>query len=79
MVNHRFAPYTLVHCAPSMGAAEEYDLWGSVAHWYTHLLDFFIEWELPPMTDDQLKEKFPILESSHVTAPLIRKSSAIRT
>ena len=39
-------------------------MWGSVAWWYTHLIDFAIEWELPPMSEEQLKECFPNLESS---------------
>lgn len=62
--NDRVAPYTLVHCAPTMVAADAYDVWGSVAWWYTHLIDFAIEWELPPMTDQQLQERFPLLQSA---------------
>ncbi len=59
---NKVAPYTLVHCATSMAEAEKYDIWGSVAWWYTHLIDFAIEWELPPMSDAELAERFPNLE-----------------
>jgi alkanesulfonate monooxygenase SsuD/methylene tetrahydromethanopterin reductase-like flavin-dependent oxidoreductase (luciferase family) len=62
--NDKVAPYTLVHCAPSMAEAEKYDAWGAVAWWYTHLLDFMIEWEMPPMSDEELATKFPNLQSA---------------
>ena len=64
VVNNRVAPYTLVHCAANMAEADSYDVWGSVAWWYTHLIDFAIEWELPPMSDEQLRERFPNLEAA---------------
>ena len=61
---NKVAPYTLVHCATSMAEAERYDVWGSVAWWYTHIIDFAIEWELPPMSDEELVKRFPNLESA---------------
>ena len=64
VLNNKVAPYTLVHCASDMGDAESYDVWGSVAWWYTHLIDFAIEWELPPMSEEQLRERFPNLEAA---------------
>lgn len=64
IVNNKVAPYTLVHCASSMAEAENYDIWSSVAWWYTHLIDFTIEWELPPMSDDELKKRFPNLDAA---------------
>jgi alkanesulfonate monooxygenase SsuD/methylene tetrahydromethanopterin reductase-like flavin-dependent oxidoreductase (luciferase family) len=61
--NTRVAPYTLVHCTPDMAKAEkEYDVWDSVAWWYTNQIEFLIQWELPPMTDEELTERFPLLE-----------------
>jgi alkanesulfonate monooxygenase SsuD/methylene tetrahydromethanopterin reductase-like flavin-dependent oxidoreductase (luciferase family) len=63
--NTRVAPYTLVACYSDLAKAErEYGIWDSVAWWYTHLLDFIIEWELPPMTDEQLHKQFPNLEAA---------------
>jgi alkanesulfonate monooxygenase SsuD/methylene tetrahydromethanopterin reductase-like flavin-dependent oxidoreductase (luciferase family) len=62
VTTHKFAPYTLVHCATSMADAETYDIWSSVAWWYTHIIDFAIEWELPPMSDEELTKHFPNLE-----------------
>jgi len=47
-----------------MAEAEIYDVWGSVAWWYTHLIDFAIEWELPPMSEEQLAERFPNLRAA---------------
>jgi alkanesulfonate monooxygenase SsuD/methylene tetrahydromethanopterin reductase-like flavin-dependent oxidoreductase (luciferase family) len=65
VVNTRVAPYTLVHCTPDMAEAEKtYDVWKSVAWWYTSLIDFAIQWELPPMSDEDLKKRFPLLEPS---------------
>lgn len=65
MLNTRVAPYTLVAVYNDMAEAEQkYDVWESVAWWYTHLLDFIIEWELPPMTDEELRERFPNLEAA---------------
>jgi alkanesulfonate monooxygenase SsuD/methylene tetrahydromethanopterin reductase-like flavin-dependent oxidoreductase (luciferase family) len=65
LVNTRVAPYTLVHCVADMAEAEEtYDVWKSVAWWYTSLIDFAIQWELPPMSDEDLKKRFPLLEPS---------------
>jgi alkanesulfonate monooxygenase SsuD/methylene tetrahydromethanopterin reductase-like flavin-dependent oxidoreductase (luciferase family) len=64
-VNNKVAPYTLVHCAPDMAQAEkDYDVWASVAHWYTSVLEFIIQWELPPMSDEAIMERFPLLESA---------------
>ena len=64
-VNNKVAPYTLVHCAPNMTKAEQdYDVWASVAHWYTSVLEFIIQWELPPMSDEETMRRFPLLESS---------------
>lgn len=61
--NTRVAPYTLVHCTPDMAKAEkEYDVWDSVAWWYTNQIEFLIQWELPPMTDEELTERFPLFE-----------------
>jgi alkanesulfonate monooxygenase SsuD/methylene tetrahydromethanopterin reductase-like flavin-dependent oxidoreductase (luciferase family) len=62
--NTQVAAYTLVHCASDMAQAErEYDVWGSVAWWYRAVIEFSIQWELPPMSDEELKERFPRLES----------------
>jgi alkanesulfonate monooxygenase SsuD/methylene tetrahydromethanopterin reductase-like flavin-dependent oxidoreductase (luciferase family) len=64
-VNNKVVPYTLVHCAPDMDKAqEEYNVWGSVAWWYTVRIDFAIQWELPPMSEDQLREHFPMRDSA---------------
>jgi alkanesulfonate monooxygenase SsuD/methylene tetrahydromethanopterin reductase-like flavin-dependent oxidoreductase (luciferase family) len=60
--NTKVAPYTLVHCAPSMAEAEQYDIWDHVAWWYTSLIDFAIMWELQQMSDEDLKKRFPLLE-----------------
>jgi alkanesulfonate monooxygenase SsuD/methylene tetrahydromethanopterin reductase-like flavin-dependent oxidoreductase (luciferase family) len=62
--NTKVAAYTLVHCASDMAQAEkEYDVWASVAWWYRTVIEFSIQWELPPMSDEELKERFPRLES----------------
>jgi hypothetical protein len=64
-INNKVVPYTLVHCAPDMDKAqEEYNVWGSVAWWYTVRIDFAIQWELPPMSEDQLREHFPLRDSA---------------
>lgn len=63
--NTRIAPYTLVGCYQDLNAADtKWSVWDSVAEWYTKLLDFIIEWELPPMTPEQLDERFPLLEQA---------------
>jgi alkanesulfonate monooxygenase SsuD/methylene tetrahydromethanopterin reductase-like flavin-dependent oxidoreductase (luciferase family) len=63
--NTKVAPYTLVATYEDMDAAQaRYDVWESVAWWYTHIIDFTIEWELPPMTDEEQRGRFPNLEAA---------------
>lgn len=64
VVNNRVAPYTLVHCVPSIAEAEKsYDVWRSVAWWYETVTDFIIKWELSALPEDQLSQLFPLRDA----------------
>src|SRR5262249_28188960 len=63
--NTKIAPYTLVSCFGNMAEAEQkYDVWDSVAWWYRHIIDFTIELEMPPMSEDELHQRVPNLEQA---------------
>jgi alkanesulfonate monooxygenase SsuD/methylene tetrahydromethanopterin reductase-like flavin-dependent oxidoreductase (luciferase family) len=64
VLNNRVAPYTLVHCVPSIAEAEmRYNVWRSVAWWYETVTDFIIKWELSALAEDQLSQLFPLRDA----------------
>jgi alkanesulfonate monooxygenase SsuD/methylene tetrahydromethanopterin reductase-like flavin-dependent oxidoreductase (luciferase family) len=64
VLNNRVAPYTLVHCVPSIAEAEKtYDVWRSVAWWYETVTDFIIKWELSALPEEQLSQLFPLRDA----------------
>ena len=62
VTTNKVAAYTLVHCAPTMAAAEEHGIWDSVWWWYKNLAEFTLEWELPNVSQAERDRTFPFLQ-----------------
>ena len=62
VTTNKVAAYTLVHCAPTMAAAEEHGIWESVWWWYKNLAEFTLEWELPNVSQEERDRIFPFLQ-----------------
>jgi alkanesulfonate monooxygenase SsuD/methylene tetrahydromethanopterin reductase-like flavin-dependent oxidoreductase (luciferase family) len=62
VTTNKVAAYTLVHCAPTMAAAEEHGIWDSVWWWYKNLAEFTLEWELPNVSKEERDRTFPFLQ-----------------
>ena len=62
VTTNKVAAYTLVHCAPTMAAAEEHGIWDSVWWWYKNLAEFTLEWELPNVSQEERDRIFPFLQ-----------------
>ena len=62
VTTNKVAAYTLVHCAPTMAAAEEHGIWDSVWWWYKNLAEFTLEWELPNVSQEERDRTFPFLQ-----------------
>lgn len=70
VVNRRVGIHTLVHCTDSLSKAEDYGIWESVYHWYKSLVDFFIRFEMPCMTPEELATRFPFIPDESMIAKL---------
>jgi alkanesulfonate monooxygenase SsuD/methylene tetrahydromethanopterin reductase-like flavin-dependent oxidoreductase (luciferase family) len=62
VTTNKVAAYTLVHCAPTMAAAEDNGIWESVWWWYKNLAEFTLEWELPNVSQEERDKTFPFLQ-----------------
>ncbi len=62
VTTNKVAAYTLVHCAPSLAAAEEHGIWESVWWWYKNLAEFTLEWEFPNVSQEERDRTFPFLQ-----------------
>jgi len=62
VTTNKVAAYTLVHCAPSMAAAEDHGIWDSVWWWYKNLAEFTLEWEFPNVSQEERDRTFPFLQ-----------------
>jgi alkanesulfonate monooxygenase SsuD/methylene tetrahydromethanopterin reductase-like flavin-dependent oxidoreductase (luciferase family) len=62
VTTNKVAAYTLVHCAPTMAAADEHGIWESLWWWYKNLAEFTLEWELPNVTQAERDRTFPFLQ-----------------
>ena len=62
VTTNKVAAYTLVHCAPTMAAAEANGIWESVWWWYKNLAEFTLEWELPNVSQEERDKTFPFLQ-----------------